>query len=149
MAQVYGFLSIALWWLLVTTTLFWKVWFPLDAKTREAKKQIKYIHLGFGLVGLLVPIIPVITVIARFAKENPGTDLVSGGLGFNIPRFPPLPCNAGDVDIIFYTSVLPSIVILAIGLTLILLIFWLLHRVSSKLYFRGAMYITLKIASLC
>ena len=129
--QVYTFPSLALWWLMVTVTLFWKICFPLDLQIREAKKQTKYIHLGFSLVGLLVPLIPVIAVLAHFRVQNPSlSDFVSGGLGFNSVRSPPLACNTASVNLIFYTTILPITFILAVGLTLVLLIFWLIHRVS-------------------
>ena len=132
MVQAYSTLAVALWWLMLTAALFWKIWFPFNAKMREAKHQVKYIHAGCGLAGFLVPFIPIISLMASFvqqAKLDPSTDFVSGGLGFSPVRFPPQPCNGNNKDVVFYTIILPSTLILAAGITLILLIFWLVHRV--------------------
>ena len=133
MVQVYGATSADLWWFMLTAALFWKIWFPLDAKMREAKHQVKYIHLGCGLAGLLIPFIPVIANMASFAqraKSDPSIDFVSGGLGFTSIRSPPLTCNGNSKAIVFYATILPSNLLLAAGTTLTLLIFWLVHRVS-------------------
>ena len=135
MVQVYSTLSVALWWFMLTAALFWKIWFPFNAKKCEAKHQVKYIHIGCGLAGFLIPFIPVITHMSSFAqraKSDPTIDFVSGGLGFTSVRFPPLPCNGNSKVIIFYTNIFPSNLILAAGITLILLIFWLVHRVSAQ-----------------
>ncbi len=133
MVQVYCILSGALWWFMLTAALFWKIWFPFNAKMRETKHQIKYIHIGCGLAGLLIPFIPVIAHMASFAQRvqsDPSTDFISGGLGFTFVRFPPLPCNGRSKNISFYAIILPTNIMLAVGITLILLIFWLVHRVS-------------------
>jgi hypothetical protein len=131
MAHEYGIFSVLVWWLMVTITLFWKIWFPFDLKIRESKNQIRYIHLGFGLAGLLIPLIPVIIVVAEFGRRNPSlNDFVSGGLGFNIVRYPPVTC-AADVKLVLYVILLPVALTLGVGLTLVLLIFWLLRRVST------------------
>lgn len=134
MVQVYSTLSVALWWFMLTAALFWKIWFPFSAKMCETKRKVKYIHIGCALAGLLIPFTPVIALMANFAqrvKSDPSTDFVSGGLGFTSVRFPPLPCNGNSKIIVFYTNILPSNLILAAGITLILLIFWLVHRVSA------------------
>ena len=136
MVQSYSTLSVALWWFMLTAALFWKIWFPFNAKNLQAKHQIKYIHIACGLAGFFIPFIPVIAHMANFARQarsDPATDFVSGGLGFTFVRFPPLPCNGRDVDIVFYTNIFPADVILTIGITLILLVFWLVHRVSENI----------------
>jgi hypothetical protein len=133
MVQVYSIISLTVWWIMLTATLFWKIWFPFNAKMREAKHQIKYIHIGCGLAGLLIPFIPVIahmTSFAEQAKSDPSIDFVSGGLGFTLVKFPPIPCIGNNKSITFYTIILPSTIVLGIGITLILLVFWLVHRVS-------------------
>ena len=133
MVQVYSTLSVALWWFMLIASLLWKIWFPYNAKMCQTKHQIKYIHIGCGLAGFLIPFTPIIAHMASFAqraKSDLNTDFVSGGLGFIFVRFPPLPCNGNSKVIAFYTNILPSDLILAAGITLILLIFWLVHRVS-------------------
>lgn len=135
MVQVYSTLAIALWWFMLTAALFWKIWFPFNARIRETRKQIKYIHATCVLIGVLVPLIPIITLMSSFAEKvnsdsTIDTTFLNGGLGFVTVRFPPLPCNGNNKVIIFYTNILPSDILLAIGITFIILIYWLVHKVS-------------------
>ena len=133
MVQVYSTLAAAVWWFMLTVALFWKIWFPFNARLRESRHHIKYIHLGCGLTGLLVPLIPIIAMMSGFAAKlnsNPSNvSFVSGGMGFAAIRYPPLPCNGNSKEIIFYTNILPANIMLAIGITLVTLIFWLVHKV--------------------
>ncbi|ORU95081.1 MAG: hypothetical protein A6F71_10480 [Cycloclasticus sp. symbiont of Poecilosclerida sp. M] len=137
MVQVYSTLSVALWWFMLTAALFWKIWFPINARLRETKHHIKYIHIVSVLIGALTPLIPVIALMSRFA-DNVNTDTTSnttflqGGLGFASVRFPPVPCNGNSKVIIFYTNILPADILLATGITFIVLIFWTVHKVSSR-----------------
>ena len=136
MVQVYTTLAAAVWWLMLTVALFWKIWFPFNARHQQSKGQIKYIHLGCGLTGLLVPLIPVIAHVSAYAAEfnskpSNNVSFVSGGLGFTSIRFPPVPCNGRSEEIIFYTNILPADIMLGIGITLITLIFWMVHKVST------------------
>ena len=141
MVQVYTTLAAAVWWLMLTVALFWKFWFPFDARERKYNDQIKYIHLASGVTGLLVPLIPVIAHISGHAAKfnsNPSNNVsfVSSGMGFRSVRFPPIPCHGGSDDIIFYSNILPADIMLGIGITLITLIFWLVHKVSTALKWR-------------
>ncbi len=118
MIEVYIGPALSLWWIMLTTALFWKIWFPFNAKMHETKHQVKYIHIGCGLAGLLIPFIPVIAHMASFAqqvKSDPSIDFVSGGLGFKVLHFPPLPCHGSSKVIIFYANVLPLDIMAAIA----------------------------------
>ena len=133
MVQVYSTLAAAIWWFMLTISLFWKLWFPFNARRRESKHQIKYIHISCILIGILVPFIPIIALMSNYSiqlKSNPSnTTFVSGGLGFASVRSPPVPCNGNSKEVIFYTNILPADIMLAVGITLIILIFWLVHKV--------------------
>ena len=134
MVQVYSTLASAIWWFMLTISLFWKLWFPFNARLRESKRQIKYIHLGCVLIGVLVPLIPIIGLMSDFAaRVNSSTSnltFVDGGMGFTSIRFPPVPCNGNSKALVFYTNILPTNIILAVGINIIILIFWLVHKVS-------------------
>ena len=56
---------------------------------------------------------------------------VSGGMGYGFSRFPPIICIGTDSDSVFYSLVLPLIILLAIGITIIILLFWFVHKVSK------------------
>lgn len=135
MVQVYCTLAAAIWWLMLTISLFWKLWFPFNARLRETRHQIKYIHAGCVLIGVLVPFIPIIALMSGFAvkvESDPSNgSFVSGGLGFASIRYPPVPCNGNSKAIIFYTNILPTNIMLAFGINLIILIFWLVHKVRN------------------
>ena len=49
---------------------------------------------------------------------------------YNLRRFPPTLCNSSS-DMWFYTSVIID-VILAIGVCLLIVVFWTIHRVSLQ-----------------
>ena len=56
---------------------------------------------------------------------------LSGGLGYSSIRFPAILCASSNRDAAFYGLVLPIDIIIATGCTLLLIIFWSVHRVSS------------------
>lgn len=134
MVQVYSTLAAAVWWFMLVAAIFWKIWFPFNAKMHESKGHVKYIHIGCVVTGILVPFIPIIGFMSGFAvslrSDNPSNrTFISGGLGFVGVRFPPLPCNGYNDVILFYTEILPTNLILTFGITLIILTFWLVHKV--------------------
>ena len=118
--EAYVSFSISLWWFMLTAALFWKIWFPINARMRETKRQIKYIHIACVLIGTLIPLIP---VMLKFTGGKPG---------FNLVRFPPLPCTGSDTTVSFYSGVFPTDILVGIGITFVILIFWRVHKVSSK-----------------
>ena len=56
----------------------------------------------------------------------------SGGLGFQIIRFPPILCFGGDDDAVFYSTVLPVNILLVLGSTELVFIFYGLLKVSLQ-----------------
>ena len=134
MVQVYSTLSLALWWFMLAAALSWKIWFPIKAKMFEKNGRDKLIHISCALAGFLIPFIPIIAHMATFAKtanSDPNLSFLSGGLGFAFVRYPPLPCNGLNVEVVFYTNIFPADIILTAGITLILLMLLRVHRVSS------------------
>ena len=126
----------AIWWLMLTAAIFWKVWFPIHARSFELRHKVKYVHLVCGIVGFLLPFIPLIAIMSKFSvdlksQDPPKPSFWKGGLGFNQVRFPPVPCVTTDKNTLFYSVILPSDIILATGITLIILIFWLVHKVQD------------------
>ena len=110
--QYYTSLLQTLIWLCHVSAIFWTVRFPLSAKYFESKGYFFFVHIGMVIVALVVPVIPVAAVSATG--------------GFTLTRFPPLICFAENVDVTFYGLNLPLCILLATGITLILLIFYTL-----------------------
>ena len=91
---------------------------------------MKYIHLICVVIGVLVPFVPVVATMSQFAQDKSSAEAAKGGLGFGITRFPSLLCNGRDKDTTFYSLVLPIIIIIMIGMTLLVFVFWIIHKVS-------------------
>ena len=138
---IYMLCQLALWWLFHTVSLFWKIMFPFHARSFNMSGKVKYIHITCVIVGILLPLLPIITLMAKFAvdirKQNENStsqiknDLfLSGGLGFRSSRFPAILCTGNDHDVIFYTVVLPIDIILASGCTILISVLWSVHSVS-------------------
>ncbi len=111
----YVLLQLALWWIFHVSILFWKIRFPFHARSFETARRFKYVHIVCVIVGLLVPWIPIIVVFANG--------------GFSVVAFPPLPCTGREAGPTFYGLVLPVILLLQIGITLLIILFWTVHKV--------------------
>ena len=133
--------QLALWWLFHIVSLFWKIKFPFHARSFEMSGKFKYIHIICVIVGIMLPLLPIISSMAKFAvdirKQNNNStsqiknDLfLSGGLGFRSTRFPAILCSGTDADVIFYSVILPIDIILASGCTMLITVLWSVHRVS-------------------
>ena len=112
----YCFMQIAVLWILHVSVIFWNVRFPDQYMLLNRRHQVKYIHLVSVLVAIVVPVIPVAVIY--------------GTGGFVNGRFPPLLCLPSNANAAFYSLVLPVSVLIASGVTLLLAVFWTLHKVS-------------------
>ena len=56
---------------------------------------------------------------------------VSGGMGFGFSHLPPIICIGTDRDSVFYSLAFPLIIFMAIGITIIILLFRYIHKVSE------------------
>ena len=110
---VYGQLTV--WWLCHITAMFWALKFPFQAHKFDVTGKTKYLHLTVVVLGLTLPWIPVIVAFATG--------------GFAIGRFPPVTCFGKNRDGSFYGLVVPLAIADATGLTLLLLIFWIIFKV--------------------
>ena len=99
--------------------LFWKIRFPFHAKHFESARRFKYVHIVTVAVGLFVPTVP---IIAQF--------IVGGSKeAFSQSRYPPILCGGQNRDIAFYGVALPIMLLLQVGVTLLIVIFWGIHKV--------------------
>lgn len=111
----YTLLQEALWWFIHVAAFFWKVKFPFHARSCE-ERQLKYAHIAGVLVALLLPILPVAVALANG--------------GFVIATFPPLLCTGKKAAPTFYSLVVPVVILLQIGITMLLITFWTIRKVS-------------------
>ena len=133
--------QLPLWWLFHTAIIFWKVVFPFHARSFLISSKKKVVHTICLTIGILLPILPIIISITKFGVdlqdeyENSTASFrnnlfLSRGMGYISAISPPLLCTGSDLEVIFYTIVLPIEVILAVGCTMMIIILWTLHRVS-------------------
>ena len=109
-----------MWWFCHEVSLFWKIRFPFHARSFETTHRIKYVHITMVIVGLLLPALPVIVTFAAATRDS---------RGFGLIRFPPILCSGLESDATFYSFVLPINILLAIGIPLLIIIFWIIHKV--------------------
>ena len=130
----------AVWWLFHIVFLFWKVAFPFHA---QFSGKVKYIHMTCILLGIVLPLIPIITSMADFAvdlqKQNENSTsqfrnnlFWSRGLGFEVDRFPPTLCSSTRHYAIFYSYVLTTDIMLGCGCTLLVIVAWSVHKLYKR-----------------
>ena len=118
----YGLLQVTVWWFCHVVSLFWGIQFPFHARSFKAANRLKYIHIAMVAVSLVLPTIP---VIVAFTAGSPSTR------GFGITRFPPITCTSLQRDPTFYSLVLPINILIGIGVPLVIIIFWTIHKVLA------------------
>ena len=112
----YFLINLAAWWLSHVCCMFWKITFPLHA--RQHKQQQKYFYTTITIGSLLIPI-P--SVIAAFLTN-----------GYGLGRFPPLVCSAKGLDLQYYSLWLIINVLWEVGITMLIIMFWKVHRVGKQ-----------------
>lgn len=111
-----GFLMYTEFWLLYVFHLFMKIIDPLKTWIINKQEYARRIHIievvAVFFFGLLTPI----TTVAA-------TD------GYHIATFPPRGCFS-DAEVVFHGTVLPIIMMCIVGICLILITFFHIHKVS-------------------
>ena len=102
----------AIFWFCHVVAVFLTIKYPLTAQQFQNKGFFKYVHLGIVVFVLLLPWTTV--------------GIVLGTEGYAISRFPTILCFARNVNVSFYAYVLPLSIIVATGMSLIVIIFWIL-----------------------
>ncbi len=120
----YCLLNITLCWLFHVSSIFWKVTFPFQA--RKYQPHQKYFHVVLGVASLLIPI-P--SIIAAFATK-----------GYSIIRFPPLLCGVTDLNTQYYSLWLLLNIILGVGITLLIITAWKVHKVCIACFAQTSNY---------
>ena len=125
--NTYFYTLITYWWFFHTIIIFWKIWFPFQARNFSVNGYSKYLHITIVVVSACLSLIPV------------ATDLGTGG--FVISTNPPFLnfCYPRSPDAFFYTAIFTYSIVISIGVTLNLLTFWKLVRmnkfISKQVYY--------------
>ena len=126
----YSLLQIAVFWFCHVLILFWKIRFPFHSWSFQVANRVKYIHITVIALAILVPFIPIIATMSQNAYGKSTAQAVTDGLGFGIARFPPIFCLGRNANTTFYSLILPILAILIVGMTMLITLFWTIHKVS-------------------
>ena len=105
-------------WFFHIVAVFWGTKFPFHAKSFQRKGYFKYVHAAMLVISILLPFAPVTAVYA------------TGGSTF--AQFPAFLCSARSPATFFYSFILPTCILIAIGMTLVVLIFQVLLHVTQN-----------------
>ncbi len=116
----YILMQLVLLWLFHIITIFWGVYWPFQASIIQASKKQVLLHMIAVFVALVLPAVPVL--IIHYLSPQ----------GFTVTRFPPILCAAYSLTFNFYIFMLPISIIIACGLSLLVLTFWKLAKVINE-----------------
>lgn len=123
----YVVMQLLLWWLWHTLAVFWAVTWPFHAKKFNISRNTKYLHIGFVVASLLLPVGPVLIIL--FVTRTPTLEMA----GYTVTRSPPFVCAGHDITVNFWAFIFPISVLLAIGVTMLVLIMRIVIRVTLYL----------------
>jgi len=69
MLYTYTIFEILFWWLLHISQLFWRVIFPFHSRAFEKSGKMMKVHIASVIVGMLLPLSPIVTSMAEFAVD--------------------------------------------------------------------------------
>ena len=111
--------------------IFWKVWFPTNAKNAEVKGYMKFIHLAIVVISIVLSVIPVAAAI--------------GTGGYTLSMFPVHLsfCGPRNLDVLFYAFILPFCINQPAGSTFNLLTLYKVLNLKQQLINKVCMAIIL------
>ena len=121
----------------------WQVTFPFHVLSFEKAGKNKYIHITCIIFGILLPQVPIITIIADFAvnlhKQNENStsqhlngSFLSGRLDFGPIGYPTTLCRGSDKDTVLYSIAMLISIVMAVGCSLLIIIFFSVHKAHIK-----------------
>jgi hypothetical protein len=110
----YFLFNLTLWWFFHVFSVFCKLSFPLAA--RRFKKYDKIVHGAMFLFGMLLPLPGVLCA------------LFIDGLEYIMIEFPPLVCITRSEILWYYSTVLPSNILLCTGAVCFVIMFWIVRK---------------------
>ena len=110
----YGAIQLGVWWFCHVVSLFWGIQFPFHFKSFKTAHRLKYIHIPMVIAGLVLPALPV-TLISTAGRVQDSSLPSSKSLQ--------------SASLTFYSVILPSNLLFAAGIPLLIIIIWLIHKV--------------------
>ena len=125
----YVVMQLLFWWLWHTVAVFWAVGWPFHAKKFNISRNTKYLHIGFVLASLLLPVAPVLIIL--FISPTLTVQLA----GYTVTRSPPFVCAGHNITVNFWAFIFPISLLLAVGVTMLVLIMRIVIRVISTVLY--------------
>ena len=109
--------------------MFWTVhiihiWITVDLPnvtfTKKLKTHSKVVHIAVVSACILLSIIGPIVALAKYS--------------YVVIRVPALTCSPNDLDFVFYTLILPCVLLIATSTSFLVLLFWTVYKVCIELY---------------
>ena len=104
-------------WFFHIVAVFWGTKFPFHAKSFQRKGYFKYVHAAMLITSIALPFVPV-AVVQGTGKST-------------LAQIPAFLCTARSPEAFFYSFVLPASIILAAGMSLVVLIFQVIVHVTQ------------------
>ena len=115
---LYAVLVISLLWLFQTGTYFWVVIYPVHYRSIRTTGKLKIVHVIVVIVSFTLPIIPLVP--AEFYN------------GVGISLFIGTRCVFLTIDLLIYGFILPIIIIIIIGSSVLVITAWHIGNVVSS-----------------
>lgn len=125
----YSLMFLSLWWICHIVIIYWKFQFPFHARNWELDGKMKYVHLVSMILIILLSFIPLMVIMIVDWQRKTAGQIIMGTLGFGKTRFHPLVCTATHRGTVYYSLILPINLLVIVGVTLLILSIWLVHKV--------------------
>ena len=128
----YCIVNATLWWFFHVSVLFYKFLYPFKAKRTE--KYEKYIHLIFVCLGkekLVYYMYNIIFSVVGLLLPLPAVIYSQLKLKYVTVVFPPLLCLPSNSDLFYYSTVLVVNVLTALGISMFIPMFYVVHKVYA------------------
>ena len=99
--------------------------FPYKFRSLKKSTKPKYIHISCVIAVLVIPLICELIAVLHAAGSNNSVKLVISTIS--------LFCTPKNSKIVFYTSALPSLLLVECGIALFIMTIWLIHKVIVML----------------
>ena len=120
----YILIQVYVWWVLHAIFLFASIRFPYHFRKTKKSAKFKYLHIGCVVAGFVLPLIFVLIPVIQGSTGND-----SGLFGYVLVDTTTFNCFTLNSNIIFYTSVLPTLLLVELGIALLIISAWLIHKV--------------------
>ena len=112
---MYLLLQLTLWGTFHALGLCWSIAFPFHYRRFKTEGRVKYVHVITVVLGLILPAIPALAPLVD---------------GYTITLSQIDTCVGRNMDITFFTTILPISILVAADSTVLIILFWIIFKVK-------------------